>query len=211
MKRGDLYRVRRPSSDDPKRSRVFVVVSRQATIDSLFSSVVCAPVYSRYDGLSTQVEIGIEQGLTHDSSIHCDELVSLSKGRLTDFVGSLGSERTRELNGALTAALGLDAPSCRRARASPARAAGKTAVEQVQGRGILEHEHGVGGKAVELGNRCVHRTIRKGGHQDVGDEIGSLVKYPQVDNGEILQLEQHELAIQVLFRSVRADLCGHCL
>ena len=110
MRRGDLYRVRRPSSDDPKRSRVFVVVSRQATIDSLFLSVVCAPVYSRYDGLSTQVEIGIEQGFTHDSSIHCDELVSLSKGRLTGFVGSLGSERTRELNGALTAALGLDAP-----------------------------------------------------------------------------------------------------
>ena len=37
------------------RSRVFVVVSRQATVDSLFSSVVCAPVYGRYDGLSTPV------------------------------------------------------------------------------------------------------------------------------------------------------------
>ena len=32
MKRGDLYRVRRPGHGDPRASRVFVVVSRQALI-----------------------------------------------------------------------------------------------------------------------------------------------------------------------------------
>ena len=54
-----------------------MVVSRQVVIGSRFSTVVCAPVYTAYDGLSTQVLIGVDEGLKHESSIHCDELVSL--------------------------------------------------------------------------------------------------------------------------------------
>ena len=97
MKRGDLFRVRRPQGD-PKRSRVFVVVSRQALIDSRFSTVVCAPVYTRRDALATQVEVGLEEGLKHESSIHCDALVSLPKAVLTDFVASLTTSRVRALD-----------------------------------------------------------------------------------------------------------------
>jgi len=100
-------RVRRPRGGDPKRSRVFVVVSRQALIDSRFSSVVCAPVYTRRDGLATQVEVGPEDGLKHDSSIHCDALVSLPKSVLTDYVASLPSARVRALDQALRVALAL--------------------------------------------------------------------------------------------------------
>ncbi len=107
MKRGDLYRVSHPSSRDPKKSRVFVVVSRQVLIDSRFSTVICAPVYSVHDGLSTQVLVGIEEGLKHDSSIHCDELVSLPKSALTNFVGSLASQKLDALNKALRTALEL--------------------------------------------------------------------------------------------------------
>ena len=107
MKRGDLYRVRHPGGGDPKRSRVFVVVSRQALIDSRFSTVVCAPVYSRRDGLATQVEVGPDDGLKHESSVHCDALVSVPKTLLSDFVGSLDPERKRSLDRALGIALGL--------------------------------------------------------------------------------------------------------
>ncbi len=107
MKRGELYRVVHPSARDPKRSRVFVVVSRQVLIDSRFSTVICAPVYSIHDGLSTQVLIGIEGGLKHDSSIHCDELVSLPKSVLTNFVGSLSPRQIGALNRALRIALEL--------------------------------------------------------------------------------------------------------
>src|SRR4029077_5377977 len=89
MKRGEMYRVANPSASDPKRFRVFVVVSRQVLIDSRFSTVICAPVYSSHHGLSTQVPVGAEQGLRHDSSIHCDELVSLPKSALTNFIGRL--------------------------------------------------------------------------------------------------------------------------
>ena len=107
MKRGDLYRVRHPGGGDPKRSRVFVVVGRQALIDSRFSTVVCAPVYSRRDGLATQVEVGPDDGLKHESSIHCDALVSIQKALLSDFVGSLDLKRGRALDQALRVALGL--------------------------------------------------------------------------------------------------------
>jgi mRNA interferase MazF len=82
-------------------------VSRQALVDSLFSTVICAPVYSRRDGLATQVEVGIEDGFKHESSIHCDALVSLPKAMLTDYVSSLRPARLRTLDQALRVALAL--------------------------------------------------------------------------------------------------------
>ena len=109
MKRGDLYRVRRPGGGDPKRSRVFVVVSRQTLLDSRFSTVICAPVYTRREGLATEVAIGSAEGLKHDSSILCDALVSLPKSALTDFIGALSARRLRSLDDALRIALALEA------------------------------------------------------------------------------------------------------
>jgi len=108
MRRGDLYRVRRPGGGDPKRSRVFVVVSRQTLIASKFSTVICAPVYSHQGGLSTQVEIGPAEGLKHDSSIHCDALVSLPKSILSDYVGSLPPSKASILDAALRIALAVE-------------------------------------------------------------------------------------------------------
>lgn len=98
----------KPGSADPRKQRVFVVVSRQVLIDSKFSSVVCAPVYSRYDGLRTQVTVGVDDGLKHESSVHCDELASLPKSMLTRFVGHLGKGRLQQLDLALAAALDLE-------------------------------------------------------------------------------------------------------
>lgn len=107
MRRGELFRVRWPGGGDPKKSRVFVVVSRQALVDSRFSTVVCAPVYTRRDGLATQVEVGPAEGLKHESSIHCDALVSVPKSALTDQVGTLAPSGIKSLDQALRVALGL--------------------------------------------------------------------------------------------------------
>ncbi|MBZ5551765.1 MAG: type II toxin-antitoxin system PemK/MazF family toxin [Acidobacteriia bacterium] len=107
MKRADLFRVAHPSSKDPRRFRVFVVVSRQVVIDSRFSTVLCAPLYSAYDGLSTQVPVGVDEGLKHPSSIHCDELVSLSKTVLTNFIGTLSPAKIQLLNQALAMSLDI--------------------------------------------------------------------------------------------------------
>ena len=109
MKRAEFYRVQKPSSRDPKKYRVFIVVSRQILIDSRFSTVICAPVYSKYDGLLTQVQVNVEDGLKHDSSIHCDELISIPKSALTHFIGTLPLVKTHKLDKAL--ALSLSLPS----------------------------------------------------------------------------------------------------
>lgn len=106
MRRGELYRVRRPPGD-PKPARVFVVVSRQALIDSTYSTVICAPVFTQYHGLPTQVGVGISEGLKHESAIQCDGLVSLEKSRLTDFVGELTATHLVKLDVALATALAL--------------------------------------------------------------------------------------------------------
>jgi mRNA interferase MazF len=106
MRRGELYRVRRPPSD-PKPARVFVVVSRQPLIDSAYSTVICAPVFTHWHGLPTQVAVSAAEGLKHESAIQCDGLMSLEKSKLTDYIGELTTEKLRELDGALLVALGI--------------------------------------------------------------------------------------------------------
>ena len=85
-----------------------MVVSRQILIESRFSNVICAPVYTSYEGLSTQVPVGINEGLKHDSAIHCDELVSLPKSMLTNYIGGLSVQKLKLLEIALKTALQID-------------------------------------------------------------------------------------------------------
>jgi mRNA interferase MazF len=107
MRRGEIYRVQKPEGDS-KRHRSFVLVSRQRLIDSAYSTVVCAPIFTQGDALSTQVRIGPEQGLKHECWIVCDNLRSLRKSELTQFVGSLSWSKLAEVDEALRVALALD-------------------------------------------------------------------------------------------------------
>jgi mRNA interferase MazF len=106
MKRGDLYRVHKPHGD-PKTHRIFVMVSRDVLIESRFSTVVCAPVFSTGGDLSTQVSVGPSEGLKHPSWIFCDNLISVRKADLTQYVGCLSRPKISELNAALRMALDL--------------------------------------------------------------------------------------------------------
>ncbi len=107
MRRGEIYRVHHPGGD-PKLYRCFVIVSRQTLIDSRFPTVVCAPILTRGHGFSTQVAVGPDEGLKHESWILCDNLVSLRKVQLTGFVGTLRRAKIQELDRALKMALALE-------------------------------------------------------------------------------------------------------
>ena len=107
MLRGDVYRAHKPEGD-PKRHRICVVVSRQALIDSVYSTVICAPVFTNGEGISTQVAIGIDEGLKQESWIICDNLRSLPKTDLTQFLGSLSPSKLHEVDRALAIALGFE-------------------------------------------------------------------------------------------------------
>jgi len=58
-------------------------------------------------GLATQVAIGIDEGMKRDCWIHCDDLRSLQKPLLTQWIGALPQGKMRKLDYALTVALDL--------------------------------------------------------------------------------------------------------
>lgn len=84
-----------------------VIVSRQAVIDAKFSTVICAPVFSEGLGLDSQVPVGVAEGLKHESTIFCDNLGSLAKSELTEYVGCLSPGKLKQLDDALRMALDL--------------------------------------------------------------------------------------------------------
>ncbi len=106
MRRGEVYRVLKPGGDS-RPYRAFVIVSRQTLIDSRFSTVICAPVFSNGEGLSTQIAVGSDEGLKHSSWIMCDNLVSVRKSELTNYLGVLSRSKLAELDYALKMALEL--------------------------------------------------------------------------------------------------------
>ena len=109
MRRGELYRVYKGNNNDPKNYRVYLIVSRQTVIDVNFSTVICAPVCSQFsEGVPTQIEVGAEEGLKHDSAIFCDGLISIPKSMLTDYVGTLSDTKMEEVNYALRIALSVE-------------------------------------------------------------------------------------------------------
>jgi mRNA interferase MazF len=106
MRRGEIYRVYQPPGDT-KQYRAFVIVSRQTLIDARFPKVICAPVYTNGSGLSTQVSVGPNEGLKHESWIPCDDLTSILKSALTQYVGTLSRAKLAEVDRALALALDL--------------------------------------------------------------------------------------------------------
>lgn len=106
MQRGELYRIS-GARNDPKPSRVYLVVSRQSFLDAPHSSVMCIPVYSNFHGLETEVLVDETHGLKHLSSAQCDQIMSLPRASLRNFVGSLPSEKMREVARAMAIALDI--------------------------------------------------------------------------------------------------------
>ncbi len=112
MRRGEIYRVRQPQHGDPKKSRCFAVVSRQDLLDSKANSkanrVLCAPINTSGVGLSTEVRVGVDEGLKHDSVINCDQITRLEKSMLTDYIGVLSLAKLKQLRSALVVALDIE-------------------------------------------------------------------------------------------------------
>jgi mRNA interferase MazF len=108
LRRGEIYRVRQPQHGDPKKSRCFAVVSRQDLLDSKANRVLCAPINTSGVGLSTEVQVGVDEGLKHDSVINCDQITRLEKSMLSDHIGALSSAKLKQLRTALVVAFDID-------------------------------------------------------------------------------------------------------
>jgi mRNA-degrading endonuclease toxin of MazEF toxin-antitoxin module len=109
VNRGEVYRTADRAPERGGKPGYYVVVSRTfiAENDDV-ETVVCAPVYGRRLGISTEVTVGLEEGVRRPSVIRCDFLALVFKRRLSSLVGSLGPAKLGELDGALAIALGLE-------------------------------------------------------------------------------------------------------
>jgi len=118
--RGEVYRSREKEPLRGNKQGYYVVVSRNFVATSeRISTVVCAPVYSEYLGLETEVAITEADGVDHPSSIRCDFLMLLPRERLQHLAGRLQGEQAHALDRALAVAVGLDALA--KPRPSPRR------------------------------------------------------------------------------------------
>ena len=108
LARGEIYLVSPPPGKDPKRARALVVVSRQTLCTSKADKVICAPVNTTADGRSTEVPVGVEEGLKHASVINCDQLLLVPKSALTHYLGSLPAKKMPLLRDALRTALDVE-------------------------------------------------------------------------------------------------------
>jgi mRNA interferase MazF len=109
VNRGEIYRTAQRLPERGHKPGFYVVVSRDflASNDDV-TTVVCAPIYREALGLRSEVLLGREDGLPHDSSIRCDFLTLMFKRKLTQFVSSLSTTKQEELKRALAYALELD-------------------------------------------------------------------------------------------------------
>jgi mRNA-degrading endonuclease toxin of MazEF toxin-antitoxin module len=104
--RGEVYRSPEKVPERGHKPGFYVVVSRSFIAgNNDVSTVVCAPIYTEFLGLATEVAVGSEVGLPRESSIRCDFLTLMLKRRLTTLVGRLGVAGLRDLDRALKVAL----------------------------------------------------------------------------------------------------------
>ena len=91
----------------PDKKRPVVILSRQQVI-GLLHTVMVAPITSTIRGAPSEVVIGIEEGLRHDSAVNLDYVQTVEQARLKRYLGSLSTGKMRQVCRALAIASGCD-------------------------------------------------------------------------------------------------------
>lgn len=102
MNRGDIYDAPVPGGHHPA-----VIVTRETAIPVLVN-VTVAMVTSTIRGVSTEVPLGPENGMTRECVANCDNLFTLPKSVLGRRRGRLAPDGVCRLDDALRIALQLD-------------------------------------------------------------------------------------------------------
>ena len=104
LKRGTIwiYKFKKPD-----KLRPVVILSRQDVI-GLIDSVVVAPITSTIYGVPSEVIVGIDQGLKHDSAVNLDHIQTVPASKLNGYIGSLDERKMAEVCLALMIATGCD-------------------------------------------------------------------------------------------------------
>ncbi len=89
------------------KARPVLILTREV-VRPYLSRVTVAPITSTIRGLSTEVPVGLANGLDHDSVVSCDNIVTVPSSALGSQIGSLLPAQEAELATAICAAFDLD-------------------------------------------------------------------------------------------------------
>ncbi|MCK5377095.1 MAG: type II toxin-antitoxin system PemK/MazF family toxin [Acidobacteria bacterium] len=100
--RGDIWMY---AFSKPDKKRPVLVISRQSVIP-LLRTVMVAPITSAIHGVPSEIRVGIENGLKHESAVNLDHVQTVDRSRLKRFVGHLDDNLMEEVCRALMIATG---------------------------------------------------------------------------------------------------------
>jgi mRNA interferase MazF len=89
------------------KTRPVLVLTRELVRPHLHR-VTVAPITSTVRGLSTEVVVGVRNGLEHDSVVNLDNILTIPATDLGRHVGFLHPDQERELTVAIVAAFDLE-------------------------------------------------------------------------------------------------------
>ena len=107
VKRGDIWMY---DFVKPDKRRPVLVISRQSVIP-LLRTVMAAPITSAIYGVPSEVQVGVEHGLKHESAVNLDHIQTIDQSRLSGFIGHLGDDVMNEVCQALVVATGCQSAS----------------------------------------------------------------------------------------------------
>ena len=82
-----------------------LVLTRPEVIP-LLHTVMVAPVTSTRRGAPSEVHVGVEEGLKHESAVNLDHVQTVEQDRLVGFVGTLNPMKMQQVCRALAIATG---------------------------------------------------------------------------------------------------------
>jgi mRNA interferase MazF len=91
----------------PDKRRPVLVISRQKALGLLRTALV-APITSAIHGAPSEVQVGIEDGLKHESAVNLDQVQTVDQKKLQHYVGALVPQKMTAVCRALMIATGCD-------------------------------------------------------------------------------------------------------
>jgi len=106
MKQGDVYWY---TFRAPDKRRPVLILTRDSAI-SFLTGVTVAPLTTRIRNIPTEVVLTPEEdGVLTECAVNVDNIQTIQKANLDEYLTSLSAERMREVRAAIEFALGFDA------------------------------------------------------------------------------------------------------
>ncbi len=102
IKRGEIWFF---TFKQPDKLRPVLVLTRQEVIE-LLHTVMVAPITSTIRGAPSEIVVGIEEGLKHDSAVNLDHVQTVEKSRLRRRIAEVHPEKMKAVCRALEIATG---------------------------------------------------------------------------------------------------------